>query len=629
MRESTSPLSRALLVAILLLAAPSLLGACASADLQSGVQDQGDASGDDGRRDLRPGDDTSADLPGADVADLADLAGDPPPEDGAGEDGGEDLDPDSADGGDPDAAVDARRDADGATSDDPDATGGDDPDAASTDDPDAAGTDDPDAGGADDPDSSTSDDPDATGGDDPDATGGDEPDAFGDEPDAFGDEPDVFGDEPDVFGFDLVPPSPCRADRHCRSGLQSACVLLGESVSGYSTSCRSPGGSEGAGAICADGSECRGGRCQDGLFCAAPCANDGDCAAGTCRPFELLRNDRGTPDDVADDLVDAVDLCVPSDVGSLDRCVTSADCPGAEVCSLFNDETEGLERRCVTPSGAQERGECDAGADCATFACLSSNYCFWTCLDESDCDESSACISLNFTDGGGGTTVIPACAPTCVSDLDCGGGESCQWFTSAYEPDEITLLCDPSVGAKASGAVCATGSECRSGACGSNGRCIGPCDEATDDDCAAGTFCYPDLIYLTFDQGTATTDDDRYEAFSTCLPDIGSYQTCTRDADCPGSEVCAPQPNATLTALDRRCVDPIGVGTGGAACTTASQCATGVCLGGGSCLGFCQTGTAAIDCGGGTCSEYELTLDFFGTDDVTSDDIVENVFLCD
>lgn len=450
---------------------------------------------------------------------------------------------------------------------------------------------------------------------------------------------DTVGDTAGDTGGDDLPPDVepvlnCAADRECAAPTPVCSVL--EAVDSLVTECRAAVGSAGPGAACTDDAECASGRCLGDIACAAPCIDTSDCPEDgqTCQPYTFVLDDGGTTDDLGDDLRASLDLCLPG-VGSLTPCLTVADCLVAEeTCAPFFDQDR-VDRRCLRAVGTGTDGACSSGVQCQTGICLDGGICFWPCTSSSDCGGDHVCGTIVFVGTGAGTDPeVPGCVPrpdTCSSSEDCGEDEVCQVFLDPEEENRLTQLCDTEVGTLENGAVCTEDSECRTGDCflfndGSE-LCLGPCDVETQAGCVDGAQCYPNAVYVPFDQGTPDDySDDVYDAFPACLLPFGSYASCVDDDDCPADETCTAVSNRTLTDFELRCVDREGAGAAGDSCSVDADCRTDLCLDDTFCFGVCDPADS-ICTGERSCSLATFIVDERDPDD-PDDDVVSDIYIC-
>lgn len=416
---------------------------------------------------------------------------------------------------------------------------------------------------------------------------------------------------------DLGPP--CASNQDCASYDGTTCVLSEASPIDLVANCRPTQGELAHGAACSAHGDCASGMCLLRGVCLGPCETNEDCTTpgDQCLliPFRL---------DPGAEIVTA-SVCLPN-YGSMDLCANSGECT-AEACTLFLDGWEDhIEQRCATIVGTETDGDCTSHATCQTNMCMTGDLCFWPCADDAACSADRNCTGITFDDD----LETNACIRSCVTTTDCPAGDVCDAYPDIEPPNELALLCFGEVGDRISGQPCDADSQCATGFC-SDTECIGPCDPATNDGCFEDTICYPNWISMTFDPNDTPTNttDDLYDSYPTCLPDMGSHQPCTTDAECPASgEFCEIYLSKDRTAFDLRCRDyrfP-GQGEAGAACTEGSQCLSGSCFSDRYCYGGCDT--SAECAGGSTCESVDLRLDFRGTPTVDEDDITQTIDLC-
>ena len=430
--------------------------------------------------------------------------------------------------------------------------------------------------------------------------------------------------------IDLGPES-CASSADCLADGAPICVIGETDDGGYATSCEAQAGVVGAGGSCSGGITadlfCQTGYCMFDTFCAAPCESSSDCERGTCDAFVFTVDDRGTAEDVDDDLTQTMDLCVPI-VGSLTPCDESADCPD-EICGLYTDSRLGMEERCEPPNLlGNDEGRCELASECATSVCIGGSFCYWACNEDADCTAGD-CYPISLRGAAGVTGVVKTCLPTCKSDEDCRDSEFCDWYPDNEPESQLLYTCEELTGEAGlrSGAECGADAACRSGSCSSAGRCVGVCDPDTDAGCATGTFCYEDAFYINYDPETpGDTADDLHLSLNTCLPDRGSWSACETDRSCAASEACVLSPNSDLSAFQPRCRTNVGSKEPGEICADDTECRSGSCNGA-RCFGLCGAGAADICQGGTTCVEQSFQIDFFGNDD-PNDDVTGLLHVC-
>ncbi len=130
-------------------------------------------------------------------------------------------------------------------------------------------------------------------------------------------------------------------------------------------------------------------------------------------------------------------------------CDTAPDCgcAGALTCDIDDPRTGGTACRAAGAVGLEaacsSSYECQAGMSCVGGACKSF------CETSADCgsNPARACGEITFSDGAGGTQVIPhhrVCSAGCVPDLSdgvCRSGASCMLLAGAPGPGGLTTEC--------------------------------------------------------------------------------------------------------------------------------------------------------------------------------------------
>jgi hypothetical protein len=299
-----------------------------------------------------------------------------------------------------------------------------------------------------------------------------------------------------------------------------------------------------------------------------------------------------------------------------------------------NFQGPGLRNACRAAWGqVGPGGLCTHANECASGLCLDNERCYGPCTEDAACLEGSQCRQVPQEEGED----LQFCVSPprqCSSDLDCEDGTLCLPALSEQEPDTIEGFCQvpTNPGGLLAGQGCTEDAQCASGACLGAGYCYGVCDAEANQGCNGGTRCYADTYRFTFDQGTEDLTDDRWDSTSSCGRNIGSFDLCQEDAQCPGTEICFPFTNRRYTGWETRCVLPFNVsgGTRGASCLSNSDCASNICLDFGffttMCLTVCNSDG---DCAGffTTCEAQEFIVDDRGT--VTEeDDIVDTINIC-
>lgn len=296
-------------------------------------------------------------------------------------------------------------------------------------------------------------------------------------------------------------------------------------------------------------------------------------------------------------------------------CKSDGDCIGkGNTCVIEQTGPTSLGLFCSEPVGSKLAGEnCSEDSECRSGLCAKLNdgeICFGGCKSDMDCKGSTTCGVIGFDLGGGKSFEADACvipAPGCTGDSSCAGGNVCLPGQNPDVPNTIIGFCGPAMGSKTGGSICSNDLDCQTGTCfelfeKNIDICWSKC--SSDNDCLPGLYCYANLIYFGFDQGTPEESDDKFDSPGTCAPFLGSFQSCWADSACPGNEFCFWYSNKTWTALEPRCISSKGnVGAGGN-CSSDAQCKSNVCLTpAGICMGLCK---ANPDCSGvTTCQAYD------------------------
>lgn len=389
-------------------------------------------------------------------------------------------------------------------------------------------------------------------------------------------------------------------------------------------------------ADCDDGNACSVDKCPSSHQCentatADPlcCADDEDCHDGDdetkdiCVNFQCQFKSENCEQDV--DCVDSnpcttewcdQGICQTGPVTEPQcECESDGDCLGkGNCCKLYQLGISSYGLYCGEPVGPKLAGEsCTESAECKSGDCVELNYgeiCFGGCKSDMDCKGESICGTIGINLGGDQKFEVAACVappPGCKGDSSCAEGTVCLPGQHPDLPNTILGFCGPPTGSKTGGSICSADSECQTGNCidlfeKEINICWATC--ATDENCLPGLYCYENLVYFGFDQGTPDEQDDKYFSPGTCAPLLGSFQTCWADTDCPGSEYCNLYSDTTWTALEPRCVSSKGNVAAGGSCSSDTQCKSNDCImPAGLCFGLCK---ANGDCSGGTtCQLYE------------------------
>ncbi len=299
-------------------------------------------------------------------------------------------------------------------------------------------------------------------------------------------------------------------------------------------------------------------------------------------------------------------------------CAADGDCMGkGNTCTLQQLGPLSMGLFCGEPEGTKLAGEsCTKDADCKSGYCASfddGKICFGPCKSDMDCKGGTSCGTVNLTLAQDVVQSFDACVippDQCKGDQSCAGGQVC---LPAQNPDVLNTIigiCGPSIGSKTAGSICSKDEECQSGVCfnliekGIN-ICWSMC--AHDQDCLPGLYCYENLVYFVFDQDTPNKMDDKYYSVRTCSPNLGSFQACWADSDCPGNEFCSTYSNQSMTALEPKCITAKGNSPAGSSCSSNTQCKSDWCNSPpGFCVGLCKS---TGDCSGGAiCDVIDFTL---------------------
>jgi len=166
------------------------------------------------------------------------------------------------------------------------------------------------------------------------------------------------------------------------------------------------------------------------------------------------------------------------------------------------------------------------------------------CGSAAEC-ESSVCLPVP-------NTSEMRCSQDCCSSFSCPAGTVCSsfWGNQLCVNPEAVGLATPEATAGPAGAVCGTGSQCRSGRCGANGKCVDVC--CVNDSCPKGAACRLTAEFgqagwycADYTVGTQAACGDGCSGDSACdsniCHDYGSLGggkkcngPCCKDADCSG-----------------------------------------------------------------------------------------------
>lgn len=327
------------------------------------------------------------------------------------------------------------------------------------------------------------------------------------------------------------------------------------------------------------------------------CVNGDGCCPGSC----TAANDTDCNSVCGNGVIEGGETCdgnCPSSCNDFAACTTDVMSGSSATCNVVCTNTPITS--CVNndgccPANCTAVNDNDCSASCGNGVIEGSETCDGNC--PASCDDADACT----TDVRNGASF--QCNVTCsnVSITSCTTGDQCcpAGCTFAMDAD---CPCVPDTCASL-GWMCGTIVD---DGCGGGGEVCGSCN--ADEDCLTGV-CEPN-----YRVGTACTSDLQCApTVGVCLTEIevgwsGGYcsRACTTDADCGGSNHCAPNglcfkdctSNADCRAPNYECFDidsdgatecaPIGSGAGtvGSACTGFDDCAGGQ-------QGYCGTPFAA------------------------------------
>ncbi len=326
------------------------------------------------------------------------------------------------------------------------------------------------------------------------------------------------------------------------------------------------------------------------------------------------------------------DTCPPHQVcnGDTHQCdpdCTLAGCSGGDQCDSQSGLCIGVDSGMgaevsVNDSGAPDTSiaadtspPADTGTVMDTSAPDTSGPCPGAvgcpCAGASACASGICADSLTVTTGlynAAGMTSF--CTQPCCTSSDCSAGTVCfatgQGGDYCVEPDWIGRT--QGTGSGGGGATCSTGRDCRSGLCGSGGKCVDTCcsSASASAECSGGQTCqfdaFPGLTsvdknYSAFcatSQGTRPTGDtcssDSSCQSNFCAATGGSFQStclgaCRSTSSCGSGESCGyvlpPDQTANPMPVVAACVSGQGTLPEGATCNTTMD----------NCQGFCDPST--------------------------------------
>jgi hypothetical protein len=265
----------------------------------------------------------------------------------------------------------------------------------------------------------------------------------------------------------------------------------------------------------------------------------------------------------------------PLDAGAMDSALPTGD-SGAP-----RDASVGTDAGSLTDAGAltDARPACGMpGQPCC------GRYCAYGSTCEVPTGSSTGTCQM-FAPAMGecvGPTTCAAANNRCRVGVTCG--------------DRRCILCTPNLAGatRPLGAACANTDECESGFCFGS-KCSTLCTPgAAGDATCAGLLprgvCGGGTSSATVPAGDGGVARSSVLSFGACRA------SCGRDADCAAGDVCGPSTNEGADRVDFLCRSAGAGLAGGAACTMASQCASGSCVFSGptgTCFQNCAT---AADC---------------------------------
>ncbi len=318
----------------------------------------------------------------------------------------------------------------------------------------------------------------------------------------------------------------CSVDPHCASG----------QFCGTDGGCRLKLDN---GIPCSAASQCVSGFCADGVCCNTVCAEGCDSCdepglSGTCSL--VSRGASGALPCDGGFLCDGAQALCPVGCVADDECTSTSYCRNQQQCAPKKNNGE----------------QCSAANQCASGFCADGVCCNTACDEGCDRCTTGTCTIVAAGVAGDRPSCTPylcngtsaACPQTCTSPANCVGAVAC-----------INAICGGRLG---NGQSCAgrDAGDCGSGFC-ANGfccdtECAGACDRC---DVASGR----GTCQLTPGASDAGCGTLRCGASSATCP-----TTCTTSADCISGYFCSG-----TTCMAQRLA--------GAMCSSAEQCAAGVC----------------------------------------------------
>ena len=292
-----------------------------------------------------------------------------------------------------------------------------------------------------------------------------------------------------------------------------------------------------AGESCSQSRHCESGLCYEEV-CTIPCEASADC------PGNEVCSDIG--------------ICEPPVA-----CASDDDCGETKTCAVGLDGDGELATICLDHNGGAAAGEsCSIHDDCGSRYC-SGGVCTAPCEEADHCGVLQQCGSeaINKHGQDGTFDLCVEMEPIeCMAPSDC---ELDELTCNTVVPETGTVegaVCGPTNPDEAAlGAMCTESAACESDYCwttadGSAGECTVFCQDSGDD-CAA-------------DQHSTS----KTAGLGLCLAG------CDTTADCDGDNVCQLGNGPQTDEVHTYCSLQHGTGQTGEACSTSSDCATGLCL---------------------------------------------------
>jgi MYXO-CTERM domain-containing protein len=292
----------------------------------------------------------------------------------------------------------------------------------------------------------------------------------------------------------------------------------------------------------------------------------------------------------ADDRAGICSLYPPT--GGVD--CTTTGCPSGEIC---------MGGTCVPMTGdGMMCSPCTRGSDCSGGVCLrypdGRGYCGRSCSSSSECGPGGMCVPTTVGEQCvrfSGT--MPSCAAVpagCRSDADCSATQRCNVATGACEAR-------PTTGAEL-GQPCSIGGDCRSGLCFA-GTCSQSCDWLAPTSCPAGFYCSGEATG-SCGPGTAVCvagspggggEGAACASATDCASAYCASGVCTTPCIAGGAAGC-PEGFSCQVGAVPGCGSCQRSGRLGDPCMVVEDCTTRLCLAGGDTSYCTQTCDAATPC---------------------------------